>query len=155
MEQEKKASHDFNEPIEVTSTALAKIVLEKFNENKDLIIYEHGKERSAEDQKKSDEAYADMAISIVQLFATTDIPADYAAQPIDKLIALLNVTKNYITGTVQSIEDEYMSRGFGKKSPKTNTFARDVVTLGEMILKLEEMRQATGNNPDDYFIKKA
>jgi len=149
MEQNTK--FDFNGPIEKTSTGLAKIVLDKINENKELIIYNAG-DRSPEEKKKSDEAFLNMAISIVEIFATTDIPADYVGLPIDKAMVVLSALKQYLEGTVRSSEDEILSRLYGKKSPKSNTFAKDVVTLGEMMLKLSDVRKETGDKPEDYFI---
>jgi len=150
METDKK--HDFNEPIEITATGLAKIVIEKLNDNKDVVLYEMGKKRTKEEQKKIDEAFLDMAISLVQTFSVTDLPADYAGLPVDKAIAILTVLKNYIEGTIRKTEDELLSRIYGARSPRTGTFAKDVVTIGQMMTKLQEVKIATGNKDEDYCL---
>lgn len=151
---ETNKTHDFNAPIEKTATQLATVVLNKIIENKDILIFEANANRTDEDKKKADETFLDMAISMIQMFATTDLPADYAGLPFDKVIALLNVTKNYVEGTVRQIDDEVLSRFYGVRSPHSGTFAKDVATLGDIMLKRDEIKKATGDKDEDYYITK-
>lgn len=144
--------HDFKDPIEKTSTELAKVVLQQMLANVDKLIYPY-KEFTDEEEKQHDEETTDFAIKITQLIGATDLPGDYASYPIDKIQTFLNVLKNYVDGTVRQVKDEIMSRTLGVKSPRTDTYAQDVATMADLMMTLNAVREKTGNNPDDYFIK--
>lgn len=149
--------HDFKTPIENTSVDLARIILAQLNDNKEMLIPDLI-ERTKEDQQKFDELLTeqgtDFGIAILKLIAQTDIPADYASYPIEKIIAVLTKLKFYIDGSVRQAHDEIISRYLGVKSPESGTYAKDCVPFANLVMKLEEVRQATGNNPEDYFITK-
>lgn len=152
---ENKKEHDFKGPIEKTSVGLAKVVLDKYIENFDLFVFEDIKDDSPEAKLKEREIVektTDIAIEIMGIMATTDIPADYATYCIDKLMAGLSAMKRFIDGSIRQQEDELMARTLGAKSPVTNTYAKDVATMGELMLALKKARENTGNNLDDYFI---
>ena len=146
-------TYDFQEPVEETATNLSKIILQRFVDNKEDLVFKMTGRTPEMDAELTEKA-TDFAIGIAQLVATTDLPADYATYPIEKLITMLTMTKNYIDGSIRQIEDEYVSRSYGVKSPKTDKYARDCITLGELYLRLEDVREKTGGNPDDYFLPK-
>ena len=151
--EETKKIHDFVTPIEKTSVELAKVILARLNESFDDLIYVNT--GLDEEQKKYyEEKGTDFSISILNLLATTDIPADYATRSIDKLIEALTSVKHYVDGTIVKYDDEILSRLFETRSPVTNTYMRDVATLGTIMLKLNEIREKTGGKMDDYFIIK-
>lgn len=147
MEENK---YDFNAPIEITSTGLAKLILERFNDSKEDLIYRLDTQ-TPEEKKVAEEKATDFAIGIMQAIAATDLPADYAALPIEKLIAILSVLKNYINGSARQAEDEFLSRTYGVKHPVTGKYRKDLITLGALMMKVDEARKATGDNPDDFF----
>lgn len=153
MQQHKE--HDFKPAIEKTSVELARVILKNFMDNFELFVYE-------DNEATKDPAYeanivektTDFGIHTMALMATTDIPADYATYGIDKIMAGLQALKSFIDGSLRQNADEIMARTLGAKSPSTNTYAKDCATLGDVMLALKAARDATGNNPDDYFIKK-
>jgi hypothetical protein len=155
-EQKKEESekiHDWLTPIEKTSVQLASIVLSRLVDKFDDLVYENVG-LTDEQKKHYEEIGTDFCISILDLMASTDIPADYATRSVDKLIEALTQVKNYIDGTITKYDDEILSRLFEVKSPVTGTYMRDVATLGTIMLKLQEIINKTGNKPDDYFIIK-
>lgn len=139
---------DFAKPIEVTSVALAKVVLDNLLENLDTFVHDDI-DITDEQKKVLVEKSTDVSIKILSLMSTTDIPADYIGYPIDKLIAALTSIKTYLEGTVRQMHDEILSRTLGVKSPVTDTFARDVATLGDVYLTLDKSRK---NTDGEYFI---
>lgn len=141
---------DFNGPIEKTATGLAKVILDRLNENKEDLIYEM-LNRTDEVEKETEKKSVDFAIGIVQMIAATDLPADYIACPIDKLIAVLSALKIYLEGTVRQTQDEYLSRSYGVKNPETGKYRKELATVGDIMMKLEEARKATGGKPEEYF----
>jgi hypothetical protein len=145
--------HDFKAPIERTSVGIAKVILDKFVENFDLFVFEDNEESKAKEVEIIEKT-TDLGIEIMSIMSTTDIPADYASYSIDKILAGFGAMKNFIDGMIRQQQDELIARTLGAKSPVTNTYARDVATLGELMLALNKVRMDTGNNPDDYFIKK-
>ncbi len=142
-------NYDFKAPIEQTSTELAKLILDNLVENFDTFVYP---DVDLTDEQKADvaEKATDFSIDILAKMSTTDIPADYVGYPIDKIIAALSAIKTYLEGTVRQMHDEILSRELGRKSPVTNTFARDCATLGDVYLKLKDSRDTTDG---DYFIQ--
>lgn len=142
--------YDFKAPIEKTSVALARVVLDKLSENFNTFIYEDI-DRTDEQKAEFDEKATDFGINLISLMASTDIPADYATYGIDKLIVALSAAKNYIDGTVRQMHDEVLSRTLGAKSPVTNTFARDCATLGQVYLAVNKARETTDG---EYFVTK-
>lgn len=139
---------DFKEPIEKTSTVLAKVVLDKLVEGFDIFIYEDI-EMSDEKKKELVEKGTDFSINLMSLMTETDIPADYATYSIDKVIAALKSMKDYIDGTVRQMNDEILSRRLGAKSPRTDTFARDCATLADVFIAVDKSRKESDG---EYFI---
>ena len=152
VEAEKDGAHDFNAPVGKTSTELAKMFLVKLSEHKDVFIVDESKELTPEENATMNEALSDFLVSYMQLISTTDLPADYISWPITKIMATLNIFKTHLEGKLREIEDEYLCRSLAVRSPKTGTFAKDCITVGEYMLKLDEVRQKTGNDPKDYIV---
>lgn len=141
---------DFNEPIEKTATGLAKLILDRINESKEDLIYEMVN-RTEEMEKATQEKSLDFATGIVQAIAATDLPADYISYPIEKLIATLSALKVYLEGTMRQTQDEYLSRSYGVKHPETGKFRKELITVGGIMMKLDEVRKVTGDKPEEYF----
>lgn len=151
----KEIAHDFKAPIEKTSVGLAQVILQNYIENLEYFVYEDNEEsRKPEYVANIEEKTIDFAIRCMALMATTDIPADYATYPIDKIIAGLQALKIFIDGSLRQNADELLARTIGARSPVTNTYAKDCATMGELMLALKRVREETGNNDADYFIPK-
>lgn len=103
-----------------------------------------------EGKMKLQEATLDLGNEVMQYLATKDIPARYATMGIEKLIDGLTGLKSYVDGTLNSYEDEYVSRMFGIKNDM-GKYRRENATVADVTLKLEEARQATGNDRNDFF----
>lgn len=99
---------------------------------------------------RQEEANADFGIKVLQLLATKSIPSDYATMCIDKIVQNLTGLKAFINGSISSNEHEYISRAFGKKNYK-GKFRREEATVGDLLLKVNEIREVTGGNKEDYF----
>ncbi len=213
---EQYKTFDFQTPIEKTATVLAKGIVEKLADNKDLLIFETDKkntpptepqaphipepltedeksEMTPEDiafneedfkaasaiyavekakydtdlakytedlqaytlieaeKKQREEACTDFAIEIMKMITETDIPADYAGLAVDKILAVLGTLKKYIQGTVNQYQNEFVSRTLGVKSPVDGKYRAEFATAKELLLKLDEIRQAQGDKKSDYF----
>lgn len=147
--------HDFKPAIEKTTVEIAKTILQNYVDNIDLFVFEDSSETNT-DAFNADlvEKTTDFGIRTMAYMATTDIPADYATYSIDKIIAGLETLKAFVDGSLRQNVSEILARTVGAKSPVTNTYAKDCATLGEVMMALKKAREVTGNNPDDYFIKK-
>ncbi len=146
-----KNEHNFNPAIEKTSVELAQIFLKNFIDNFSVFVYEINDEtKSPEFVKEKIEKITDFTIHLMAVMAATDIPADYATWCIEKIIASMQVVKDNIDGRLREYNDETLSRFYGRKSPLTDSYAKDMATLGDIMLGLNRVRQETGNNPEDY-----
>jgi hypothetical protein len=141
---------DFKAPIEKTSTKLAKDILGKVMEYQDDLIFDMTT-RTPELNREADEKIADLSIAIVQMIAATDLPADYIEYPIEKIMAILSGLKISLTGNLRQNEDEVMSRFYGVKNSETGKYRKELITVGDLMMKLKEVREATGDDPSDYF----
>ena len=84
------------------------------------------------------------------MLAKDGITANYATFSIDKIIAGLEGLKNFVNGTLRSYEDEYLSRSLGIKND-LGKFRKEEITVGDLMLKLDEVRVATGGKNEDFF----
>jgi len=78
------------------------------------------------------------------------IPADYATMCIEKISESLVGLSSFIKGTIATHEDEMVSRIYGKKNHE-GKFRREFVTVKDILLKLNEVREETGGNKDEFF----
>jgi hypothetical protein len=145
--------HDFKAPIEKTSTELARILIEKMHENKDWLVFENKNEETEEEKKERNEKFADFVAEYLKVASMTDIPADYTTWSLEKVIGALSVMKNNIEGMIRTHEDEILSRLYREKSPESGKYRKDVAKLGTVLLTLENMREETGGNVEDYINK--
>lgn len=150
-ERKVNPNYDFNAPIEKTSTEIAKFIISKLDEAKEFVIVENVDKLEPIAKAAFFEKSTDLSIEISKYMATTDIPADYATKSIDKVIVVLETLKAFIAGTINQYKDEMMARYLGAKSPKSGKYAAECATLGEVILKLEAIREEQGGNKYDYF----
>lgn len=143
---------DFKKPIEVTSVKLAKKLLEMIVENQDWMIYD---DSDMNEEKRHEYAIKqiDFNIDVMKELAKTDIPADFASYPFEKLLALIQPMIKMTVGRVKEYQDEVMARTLGVRSPLNNKFRQDVATLQQVLLKLDEVRTDTGGDKYDYFDK--
>lgn len=149
MSEEEKASYEAGFEQAKTAYVTAKAVYDEA-----LAVYNDAMKawQTVEDEKRQrEEACTDFAIEIMKMISATDIPADYAGLAVDKIIAVLGTLKKYVQGTVNQYQNEFVSRALGVKSPVDGKYRAEFATVGELLLKLEEVRNAQGGVKTDYF----
>lgn len=144
-----KKEHDYRGPIEKTTVELARTVVSELNSNFEDLIF-NMVEASEEDLKKKEEKAVDFGIHIMKIMAATDIPADYATHCIERIGAFLQSLQQYIDGSLRQNNDEIMSRFLGVKSHE-GKYRKELATVGDIVRKLDEVRQATGGKNEEYF----
>lgn len=144
--------NEYSKTIHNKSSEIGRELISKILEKKDIFVPDV-LETDA-DKLKAQEAALDFGNEIMQYLATKDLPARYATMGIDKLIDALTGLKSFVDGTLNMYEDEYMSRMFGVKNPE-GKYRRELATVGTIVLKLEEAKQATGNKREEFFNEKA
>lgn len=141
--------NEYSKKIHLQSNAIARELLDKFSEGKDILILDNI-DPTPEEQKEIDEQTADFAISIMNFLTEKDVTANYATFAIDKIVDNLNGLKQYIQGTLRSWEDEYLSRSYGIKNGE-GKFRKEEITVSGLAIKLDEARKATGDNKYDFL----
>lgn len=144
------AMNQYSKDIHNQSSEIGRDLLVKLSENAEIFCPDVVEENEPEKVKALMEQTLDLSNDIMQYLATKNVTARYASMGIDKLIDSLTGLKKYVDGMLTSYEDEYLSRMYGIKNPE-GKYRRESVTVADMILKLEEARQATGNNREDFF----
>lgn len=142
-----------DEAIEKTSTELAKFILTKLDESKDILVVETYEKMDATARRDFLEKSTDFSIEIMKELGKSDIPFPYATRCVDKLFIALESLKKYIDGTITQSRDEIAARYLGIRNPENNKFTENCATVGQLTLKLNEIREATGGDVYDYFIK--
>ena len=140
--------NDYSKKIHEAASEIGKELLPLLLENATTII--PSPTGTPEERKALEEQTLDFGNKVVQFLATKDIPARYATMGIEKLIDALNGLKTFVNGTLTMYEDEYLSRMFGIKNAD-GKYRREEATVADLVMKLEEAKQATGNNRADFF----
>lgn len=143
-EYSKKVHHKAND--------VARKLMVKLAESRDLLIHDN-LEPTKDEQRTLDEQTMDFGIDILKTLAMEGITVNYATFAIDKIMDNLSGLKQYIKGTLGSYEDEYLSRAYGVKNEE-GKFRKEELTVGDLMLKLDEMRKATGGNVYDFINEK-
>lgn len=154
METKPNPDYDFNTPIENTSTDLAKMILTKLEASKDTLVIASYEKLDPVTKAAFVEKSTDFSIDILNEIAKSDIPADYAATCVTKLMVVLESLKGFIEGTINQRTDELMARTIGVKSPMSGRYAQECATVGQILLRLDDVRQSQGNVKSDYFTSK-
>lgn len=144
--------HDFKKPIEVTSVALANKLLAMIVKNKKWMFYD---DTTMTEKKRHDYAVKqiDFNIEFMKLLAQSDIPADYATYPIEKILAVLQPMGKMTAARIKEYEDEIMARTVGVRSPVNNKFRQEMSTVKDLLTTLDTVREKTGGDIYDYFDK--
>jgi len=140
---------NYTKIIHTEAMLIAHEILDLLAQNKVTFIADQTEEDPAK-LAAQEEANADFGIKIVNLLATKNIPSDYASMAIEKIVQNLAGLKAYVDGTINQYHDEFMSRSYAKKNWE-GKYRREEVTVGDILLKLDEVRKATGDNRADYF----
>ena len=146
-----KKPYDYNTPIERTSVEMAKMIIEKMSEKKDFLLIESFEKADPLVKSTFIEKSTDFSIEIMREVAKSDVPFPYATRSIDKIIQVLESLKKYIDGTITQSRHEFASRTLGIRDPENNKYTEEQSTLGNLLLKLDEIREAQGGNKYDYF----
>ena len=107
-------------------------------------------EKDADKIKVQSEANADFGIEFIKILSQSSIPADYATLCIDKMAESLAGLSSFVKGTLSTHENEILSRTYGKKNYK-GKFTSELVTVGEMLLKVDSVREETGGKKEDFY----
>lgn len=140
---------DYSKKIHNVSNEIAKDLLVMLAENKDTVVVSN-LEPTEEEIKKINEDTTDFATLVVEYIATKDIPAGYASLAIQKLEDTLQRLRIHVDGTVNSYKDEFMSRSLGVKN-SDGKFRQENATIGQLLVKLNDVREATGGKLEDFF----
>ena len=147
----KDPNYDFNAPVERVSTELAKMIVSKFDENKEFLLIENFEKADPIAKAAFIEKSTDFSIDIINAISLSDIPYPYATKCIDKIMQVLVSLQKYIDGTITQSRHELESRVLGVRSPQNGKFTEELATYGTVMLKLKEVRDSQGNIPGDYF----
>lgn len=140
--------NEYSKNIHNQASEIGRELLEKLLANKEVIVPDVIDEQ--EGKAKLQEETLDFGNEIVQYLATKDIPARYATMGIEKLIDALTGLKTFVDGTLTMYEDELLSRVLGVKNDD-GKYRRENASVAQIVLKLEEIKQSTGNDRGDFF----
>lgn len=143
------AYSEYSKRIHSKANDVAKKLLVKLSENKEILI-PNNMEPTEDEQKKINEDTADFAINIIKFLSDEDVTANYGTFAIDKIIENLTGLKQFINGSLSAYEDEFLSRSYGVKNDE-GKYRKEEITIKELVLKLSEIREVTGNNNADFF----
>ncbi len=143
------AMTEYSKQIHTKANLVGRKLIEKFNADKDILLNENI-DPTPEEQLVIDEKTTDFAISVMQLLAAEDVLANYATFSIDKIIASLTGLKQFVEGQLRVYEDEYLSRSYGVKNEE-GKFRKEAITIGQLMVKLDEIQKATGGNKNDFY----
>lgn len=141
--------NEYSKKVHLKANSVARELLEKLNENKAILLQDN-LEPTPEEQKVIDEQTADFAIGILQFLASSDVSVNYATFSIDKIIQNLSGLKQFIDGQLRTYEDEYVSRSYGVKNEE-GKYRKEVITIADLMIKLDEVRKETGDNRNDFY----
>lgn len=142
--------NEYSKKIHNQATDVAQELLILLADNRDKFIPMITDDESPDVIKAQDEWNADFAHKVIALLVSKECPADYATFGIDKIVDSLAGLKAFIDGTIRSYHDEYTSRSYGLKNEQ-GKYRRELITVGGLALKLNEVREQTGNNKEDFF----
>ncbi len=140
---------DYNALIHTEARGISHEILDLLSEKKETFVPDQLTE-DPEILQQQEIDNAQFGEQIMLILAQKNIPADYATLAIDKIVQNLAGLKAYIDGTINQHHDEFMSRSYGKRNWE-GKFRREEVTVGDVLLKLDEARKATGDKKEDYF----
>lgn len=145
------SNYDYNTPVEKTATEIAQFTAALLGEKAGALIIENHEKLDPEAKRAFEENSNDFAIEIMKHIATTDIPVDYASHAITKIITVLEILQKYIQGTIRQNKHEIISRVIGVRDPGSDKYTAEAATVGQLMLKLDEIRTSQGSNMSDYF----
>lgn len=140
--------NEYSKKIHLQSNEIARGLLDIFAEKKNILINDV-LEPTKEEQAKIDEETTDFALGVVDFLTKQGVTVNYATFAIDKLVGSLNGLKQFVDGTMRTWEDEYLSRSYGVKN-EDGKFRKEEVTIGQLLVKLNEVREATGDKETFY-----
>ena len=150
MLSQEEIKEKINDPIFKTSTKLARTITEQMLENFDLFM--EGYEELTEEQIKDlATRRRDFAFNLLEIFASTDIPADYASFSIQKVTNALNIIQSTIDTALRDWEKEITSRLYGAKSILDGGYDREYATVKQVMDSLIKLRAETGGI-DTYIV---
>jgi hypothetical protein len=140
---------DFSKKIHTQAAEIAKDILVMLADNKDILI-DTNLEPTVEEKQKIEEDATDFSNSVINYLASKEIPASYAGLSISKIENAIQILHKFVDGTINSYKDEILSREIGIKNTD-GKYRQEDANLGQLLLKLNEVREKTGGKLEDYF----
>lgn len=145
------------EKIQSTSKELAKMLVTKVYDNKEWILRIPSEDikLTPEEIKVVNEQFNQFTIEVLQLIASIDIESGYASSCCDLVLSCFENIKKTIDGKISDAKVELVDRMVGVKSPLDDTYIAHFATYKDILLKLQQARESTGNNPEDHLTTKS
>lgn len=139
----------FSEEINLKKTKIAKRIIEKMHENVDKLFIEKYP-LTKEDADKLTENSTDIGIDILKIIAEEEMSIGWISTPFDEVINVLTILKQFVAGSINSNEDEIMSRLLGHKDER-GKYRKEQATVSDVMLALNELREKTGGNINEFI----
>ena len=141
--------NDYSKGIILKGNEVAREILKITAENADVFISDNLEPTEAE-KLEAETKITVMANNVVKMMAEKGIKAHFATRSVDSIIEGFEGLKQFVGGTIRNWEDEFVSRAYGVKNDE-GKFRREEITLAQFLVKLDEVREATGGNSSDFY----
>lgn len=140
---------NYSKEIILKSNEISREILQMICDNKEIFINDI-LEPTEEESVKKEEQITVLANDIVKMMAEKGVKANFASRSVENIIEGFTGLKAFVDGTLRNWEDEYVSRSFGIKNSE-GKFRREEITISDLLVKLNEIRESTGNNMYDFY----
>src|SRR5690606_31260914 len=103
-----------------------------------------------EDVDTLTENSTDVGIDILKIIAEEEISIGWIGTPFDEVINILTILKQFVSGSINSNEDEIMSRLLGHKDER-GKYRKEQATVSDVMLALNEIREKTGGDINEFI----
>ena len=141
--------NDYSKGIILKGNEVAREVLRKVAENADIFISDN-LEPTDEERLELETKMAVLGNEIVKMMTEKGIKLHFATRSVESIVEGFDGLSKFVGGTIRNWEDEYISRAYGAKNPE-GKFRREEMLLGDFLIKLNEVREATGGNSSDFY----
>lgn len=129
--------------------AIVKNVLNLINENIDNLSNLKVTD-DVDEQKKLDDDYRNALNKVVEEVALMPYTIDDLKYGLNVMDTVVKMISKAVLGTIEGNEVEILSRIYGAKNEQ-GKFDKYSASISDIVLKLKEVRENTGNNLMDYY----
>lgn len=129
--------------------AIVKNVLNLINENIDNLSNLKVTD-DVDEQKKLDDDYRNALNKVVEEVAIMPYTIDDLKYGLNVMDTVVKMISKAVLGTIEGNEVEILSRIYGAKNEQ-GKFDKYSASISDIVLKLKEVRENTGNNLMDYY----